>query len=81
MSTQPKYHTISNFSGGIAMVSLYNKKGFIDKTGKEIVPPKYEAIIEDFNNGLAKWVFNDYEDSFYYIKVFPNGKIIEYYDD
>jgi hypothetical protein len=58
-------------------VKLNDKWGFIDKTGNEIVPPKYDKA-GVFIEGLA-WVELNGKD--FYIKVFPDGKIIEYYDD
>lgn len=33
-----------DFSEGLASVEKNNKIGFIDKTGKEVVPPKYEKV-------------------------------------
>lgn len=47
-----KYNRISDFSDGLAAVELDNKYGFIDKTGKEVVPPKYDSA-SDFSEGLA----------------------------
>jgi len=44
--------------------------GFIDKTGKEIVPPKYDDA-SDFQEGLALVELNEKK---FYIKVFPDGK-------
>jgi hypothetical protein len=58
-------------------VKLNGKVGFIDKTGKVIVPPKYDDA-EDFKEGLAWVKLNGKE---FYIKIFPDGKIVEYYEE
>jgi len=44
-----KYDEFSNFSGGLAKVSKDGKLGFIDKTGKEVIPCIYSFIYEDYN--------------------------------
>ena len=61
----------------MAKISLNHKVGFIDKTGKVIVPPKYDNVLP-FHEGLALVRINEKE---FYIKVFPEGKIVEYYDE
>ena len=37
-----KYDCVGGFSEGRAGVQLGKKYGFIDKSGKEVVPPKYD---------------------------------------
>jgi hypothetical protein len=74
---QPKYDDAEDFKEGLAQVKLNRKWGFIDKTGKEILPPKYDYA-KYFQEGLAEVKLNG---KYFYIKVFPDGKIIEYYDD
>lgn len=49
-----KYDEISPYSEGLASAKLNNKYGFIDKTGREIIPPKYDSV-GSFSEGLA-WV-------------------------
>jgi len=44
---------------GWIQVELNDKKGFIDKNGKEIVPPKYDFIYGDEDNGWRKVELND----------------------
>jgi len=61
----------------LARVKLNGKWGFIDKTGKEIVPPKYDYAW-DFQESLARVKLNEKD---FYIKVFPDGRVIEYYDE
>jgi hypothetical protein len=61
----------------LAGVLLNRKWGFIDKTGKEIVTPKYDKAW-NFQEGLA-WVELNGKD--FYIKVFPDGKVVEYYEE
>ena len=51
----PKYNVVSDFHEGLAVVcnmetDLY---GFIDKTGKEVIPCQYRYISCDFNDGVA----------------------------
>ena len=49
------YETVYDFSDGLALVQDYGYKwGFIDKTGKEVIPLKYENA-NNFYKGLA-WV-------------------------
>ena len=42
-----------DFEEGFALVKLDEKNGFIDGTGKEIVPPKYDHV-DDFKEGFAR---------------------------
>lgn len=60
---------VQGFSEGLAAVEVYQKKGppltgFVDKTGKFILPPKY-PFVDNFKDGLAqflldgKWTFMD----------------------
>ena len=62
---QARYEkTIGYFAEGLTAVMLNEKWGFIDKTGKEIIPFKYEAAFA-YSQGLArvklnnKWGFID----------------------
>ena len=48
------YNVVGPFSEGLAKVSWGKKWGFIDSTGKEVVPLKYD-LVGDFSEGLA-WV-------------------------
>jgi len=60
----PKYDRAFLFSEGLAHVALGGKHGFIDKSGREIIPLQYEDA-DDFTEGLArvkrngKWGFID----------------------
>ena len=51
----PKYSEVNNFSEGLARVC--DKKtelwGFIDKTGKEVIPCKFYSIYSNFHDGRA----------------------------
>jgi hypothetical protein len=52
----PKGHDAREFSEGLACVKLNGKYGYLDKTGKEIIPLKYESAVP-FSHGLARvWV-------------------------
>ena len=46
------YNDIYNFYEGFAGVELNGKYGFIDKTGREVIPCKYDYVW-DFEEGLA----------------------------
>ena len=54
-------HTLATISEGYAMLILGDKYGFIDNTGKIVVPVKYSAAIP-FENGIGyvrdgnKWI-------------------------
>lgn len=47
-----KYAWIEPFSEEMAEVELDGKWGFVDKTGREIIPPKYDSV-GPFSEGLA----------------------------
>ncbi|MDR1056954.1 MAG: WG repeat-containing protein [Prevotellaceae bacterium] len=47
-----KYDGFERFSEGLARVSLNGKYGYIDKTGKRVIPLKYQEA-GDFHEGLA----------------------------
>ena len=51
------YNNIMDFSEGLATVELNDKYGFIDETGREVIPCKYDWA-EDFNDGLAQVCLN-----------------------
>ena len=40
----PKYESANSFSDGLAAVQLNNKWGFVNKTGKEVTPLKYDDV-------------------------------------
>ena len=52
-----KYDCVCNFEEGLAAVCLNGKWGFIDKTGKEVIPCKYDNAWK-FQDGLAKVELN-----------------------
>ena len=81
----PKYDNARSFSEGLAAVKLNGKYGFIDKTGKEIIPLIYDNVwVWDFNEGLAKVKLNG---KWFYIdkngKEIPhlNNKSVNFRDD
>jgi tetratricopeptide (TPR) repeat protein len=59
-----RYDCVGSFHDGLAHVEIYGKYGFIDKTGKEIIPLIYDDAYS-FSEGLAvvklnsKWGFID----------------------
>lgn len=50
---KPKYDDVKAFSEGYAAVRKNDKWGYIDSTGKEIIPLQYEKAFT-FNQGLAE---------------------------
>jgi hypothetical protein len=52
------YDDVYSFSEGLAMVKLNGKWGFIDKTGKEIIPLKYDGA-HSFSEGLVVVELNE----------------------
>ena len=63
------YDFAGDFSEGLAEVKLNGKYGFIDKTGKEIIPIKFDYT-SGFKNGRAgvklegKWGYIDKQGNF-----------------
>ena len=61
---QDDYDQVCGFHDGLAIVKLNGKYGFIDKTGKEIIPLIYDSA-GDFSEGVAnvksngKWITID----------------------
>jgi hypothetical protein len=52
----------SDFNGGLAKVCSVGesrKCGYIDRTGKVVIPLKFDEVAEKFSNGLAWVVIND----------------------
>ena len=56
--SQLKYAYTSKFSKGLADVTLNGKWGYIDKTGREIIPFKYDMAYA-FGEGLVAVCLND----------------------
>ncbi len=54
-AVMPKYARAYNFSEGLARVCDEQTElwGFIDKTGKEVIPCKFHYVISDFHDGVA----------------------------
>ena len=49
-----KYEYIAPFSDGLAEVRLNGKSGFIDKTGKPVIPCEYDGVDDDgFIDGIT----------------------------
>ncbi len=74
-----KYNNIAKLTDEFAFVKLGDKWGIVElSSGKEILSPRYEKIdVYDEEKGLV-WVKKGGKG--FYIKVFQNGKVIEYYD-
>ena len=77
------YDVASEFYEGIAIVGKNDKYGFIDKTGKEIIPLKYDKV-QYFSEGLAavkiggKWGYIDKNDK---MVIPPKYSEAEYFLD
>ncbi|MBX7205982.1 MAG: WG repeat-containing protein [Bacteroidia bacterium] len=57
----PKYEEVHGFSYGFAAVKLNEKWGFVDTTGKEVIPLQYDEVNEDFSKyGYARVRLTDY---------------------
>jgi hypothetical protein len=50
---KPRFNSASNFSDGLANVSVGGKYGFIDKAGKFIIAPRFSDAYS-FREGLAR---------------------------
>ena len=57
----PKYESAKSFSDGLAAVQLNNKWGFVNKTGKEVTPLKYDDVANSssFSDALKKGSFSE----------------------
>jgi hypothetical protein len=53
MTINRPHDEAEEFSEGLAKVKLDDKYGYIDKIGKEIIPPKYSEV-GDFSEGMAR---------------------------
>lgn len=49
----PIYDKVYNYSEGLACVTLNDKSGFVDKTGKTVIPLIYDNVKYGFRNGMA----------------------------
>jgi hypothetical protein len=75
---EPKYDFIWDFSEGLARVRLGDKWGYIDKTGKEVIPLQYTGATS-FSDGVA-WVILPYSDKWGLIDKQGNQVLpFEYY--
>jgi len=51
----PKFDEASYFQEGLAKVRIGDKYGYIDKTGKTVIPIQFDSIdVYEFQEGLAK---------------------------
>lgn len=54
---EPKYDAAYSFKDGLALVELYGKFGFINKSGESVIPFRYEQA-SSFSEGLAAVCLN-----------------------
>lgn len=58
---EPQFDGAYNFVEGLAMVTIGNKHGFIDKNGRMVIRPQFDLRGGDFADGLASiWVGGRY---------------------
>ncbi len=71
------YDLVMPFSEGLAVVSLNGKGGYIDKTGKEVIPLRYNYA-DSFGEGLARVILrakqDGYDNSYKFGFVDKSGK-------
>lgn len=67
----PKYRSATDFENGYAGVCSYDNRkwGFIDTSGKEIIPPIYDDIVSVFSCGKAEVCLNK---EYFYIDILGN---------
>lgn len=78
---KPIYDMVQLFANGLAAVQLKGKWGYIDKTGKQVIPFKYDSVTRfDLNvKGQAqvkydgKWFYIDKEGGFVKNSGTPDG--------
>ena len=65
----------SSFNDGLAAIcDKYNKWGFIDKNGKEVINPQFDQIVYGFRDGFAI-VANEKDDGNYFMIIDKSGNI------
>ena len=74
------YHDIFPFSDGMAIVAVKDQfgtvtYGFIDSTGKEVIPPIYSEKPSDFKSGLAKVIPRN-KGKFLYAFIDKKGNVV-----
>ena len=42
IAIEPRFASVGDFSDGLAVVKLADKEGFIDRTGKFVIDPKFD---------------------------------------
>ena len=72
-STYGYIQPLGSFSDGLAQVTREGKRGFIDKTGKEVIPCQYSSV-KPFSEGLAA-VYNSADGVWTYIDKTGNTAI------
>jgi predicted transposase YbfD/YdcC len=54
------YNIIEEFSEGLAVAIWHGRQGFIDRSGREVIPPRYDGCkCGPFSDGLAQVALND----------------------
>jgi len=74
----PIYDKAASFSEGLAVVTKDDKAGFIDTTGKIVIPLQFKDEVGEFKNGMAKI---EIEDRYGFIDRTGNFRIKPIYDE
>ena len=54
MAIQPQFDEATDFSEGLAAVKIGGKWGFVDKSGKFVIPLGDYKWVKPFQNGLSR---------------------------
>ncbi|MCL1807952.1 MAG: WG repeat-containing protein [Oscillospiraceae bacterium] len=71
------FERVYAFSDGLAMVVTKDQKvGYVDKTGKYVIQPIYDAGGEYFTEGLVQVATGNWEDGYKYGYIDKTGKVV-----
>lgn len=76
----PQFDRFDSFSEGLAVVERERKRGYVDQTGKIVIPLKFESVTGDFSEGLAIVALN-HDDKIGYIDKTGNYVISPQFDE
>ena len=72
----PHYDGAGSFDGGLAIVNINHKWGYIDKSDSIVIKPQFEDTLDDFSDGIVLVKYSD-KNEFVYIN--KTGKVISTY--
>jgi len=67
----PQYEDYREIKSGLQAVKIKGLWGYVDRNGKEVIAPKYESTLYDFEEGVASVKLNDK-----WIDLDQKGKVI-----